>query len=346
MTATLQAVAIKAGVSVSTASRCLSGAPNVAKTTQARVRAAAASLNYQHNPLVNQVMRATRLGLTHQHLGMLAYVTPCEDAQEWKNTPTLSQDWQAACARAASLGFGVMDFSLHAPGMTEKRLGEILRARGISGILLAAFPNEPFEISLPWKDFAVVLVGHVIHAPRLDCVVSDHTEAIITAARVLAQRGYHRIGLAIELYQDHITDRRWTLGHAALSVLVKGLAPIPPLVPEKIEAENFLSWVTKNQIDCVVTLSTFRNRPNEMEKWLATRAGGKQPAVGLVSLDVTPVHPDWAGIDQHSAEIGKAAVDLLLGKLRASEKGIPEVPRTLQVHGQWREGRTVKSVPL
>ncbi len=140
-----------------------------------RVRAAAESLKYHYNPLVNQVMRATRLGLTQQHLGMLAYVTPCEDAQEWKTTPTLSQNWQAACTRAESLGFGVADFPLHAPGMTEKRLGEILQARGISGILLAAFPNEPFAISLPWNNFAVVLVGHDIHQPRLDCVVSDHT---------------------------------------------------------------------------------------------------------------------------------------------------------------------------
>jgi DNA-binding LacI/PurR family transcriptional regulator len=346
MMATLQAVAVKAGVSVSTASRCLSGAPNVAKATQARVREAAENLKYHYNPLVNQVMRATRLGLTQQHLGMLAYVTPCEDAQEWKTTPTLSQNWQAACTRAESLGFGVADFPLHAPGMTERRLGEILQARGISGILLAAFPNEPFEISLPWNNFAVVLVGHDIHQPRLDCVVSDHTEAIITSARVLAQRGYRRIGLAIESYQDHITDQRWTLGHAGLSVMVKGLVDIPPLLPERINKENFLSWVEKNRIDCVLTLSTFRNQPNEMEKWLATRPATKRPHVGLVSLDVTTVHPDWAGIEQHSAEIGKAAVDLLLGKLRASEKGIPTVPRTLQVHGQWHEGRTVRSVPL
>lgn len=345
MTATLQTVAAKAGVSIATASRCLSGAASVAKGTQARVRAAAESLEYHYNPLVNQVMRATRLGLTQQHLGMLAYVTPCEEAQEWRTTPTLCQNWQAACARAASLGFGVADFSLHAPGMTEKRLRDILRTRGISGILLAAFPNEPFEISLPWSNFAVVLVGHVIHAPRLDCVVSDHTEALVTAARVLAQRGYRRIGLAIELYQDHITDQRWTLGNAALSVLVKDLAPIPPLIPERIEEEKFLSWVDQNQIDCVLTLSTFRNQPNEMEKWLM-RPSSKRRHVGLVSLDVTAVHPDWAGIEQNSDEIGKAAVDLLLGKLRASEKGIPTVPRTLQVHGQWREGRTVRRVSL
>jgi DNA-binding LacI/PurR family transcriptional regulator len=78
-----------------------------------------------------------------------------------------------------------------------------------------------------------------------------------------------------------------------------------------------------------------------MEKWLS-RPGKKRSHVGLVSLDVTAIHPDWAGIEQHSDEIGKAAVDLLLGKLRASEKGIPAVPRTLQVHGQWREGRTVR----
>lgn len=345
MTATLQTVAARAGVSVSTASRCLSGAQNVAKETQARVRAAAESLNYHYNPLVNQVMRATRLGLTQQHLGMLAYITPCEDANEWRTTPTLVQNWQAACTRAASLGFGVADFPLHAPGMTEKRLSEILQARGISGILLAAFPNEPFEISLPWHNFAVVLVGHDIHQPRLDCVVSDHTEALVTSARVLAQRGYRRVGLAIELYQDHITDRRWSLGYAGLSVLVQGLASIPPLVPERIGKENFISWVEKNRVDCVLTLSTFRNCPNEMEKWLA-RPGSKRAHVGLISLDVTAVHPDWAGIEQHSAEIGKAAVDLLLGKLRASEKGIPIVPRTLQVHGQWHEGRTVRSAPV
>ena len=343
MMATLHAVATKAGVSVSTASRCLSGAPNVAKGTQARVRAAAESLQYHHNPLVNQVMRATRLGLTHQHLGMLAYVTPCEDAQEWKSIPTLTQNWQAACARAASLGFGVADFLLHAPGMTEKRLGEILQARGISGILFAAFPSEPFKFSLPWQDFAVVLVGHSIPSPRLDCVVSDHTEAMGTAARTLAQRGYRRVGLAIELYQDHITDQRWTLGYAGLSVLVKELADIPALVPERIDEDNFLAWVEKYRVDCVMTLSTFRNCPNEMEKWLARRPSAKRH-VGLVTLDVTTVHADWAGIEQHSDEIGKGAVDLLLGKLRASEKGIPPVPRTLQVHGQWREGRTVSGV--
>jgi len=123
---------------------------------------------------------------------------------------------------------------------------------------------------------------------------------------------------------------------------VKGLADIPALVPERIDEENFLAWVEKHRVDCVVTLSTFRNRPNEMEKWLAGRSSTKRH-VGLVSLDVTTVHADWAGIEQHSNEIGKAAVDLLLGKLRASEKGIPQVPRTLQVHGQWREGRTVRS---
>src|SRR5690606_19551564 len=75
-TPTLHAVARQAGVSVSTASRCLSGAAKVAKSTQLRVLAAATATGYQHNALVGQVMRATRRGVPHHHLGTIAFVTP------------------------------------------------------------------------------------------------------------------------------------------------------------------------------------------------------------------------------------------------------------------------------
>jgi LacI family transcriptional regulator len=61
-----------------------------------------------------------------------------------------------------------------------------------------------------------------------------------------------------------------------------------------------------------------------------------------VSLDVTRVHADWSGVQQHSEEIGRAAVDLLFSKLQAGERGIPQLPRTLQVHGHWHDGQTLR----
>jgi len=337
-TPTLHAVARLAGVSVSTASRCLSGAAKVAKSTERRILAAAKEAGYHHNTLVGQVMRATRLGAAHNHLGTIAFVTPVADAEEWRATPTLARNWEAARARAESFGFSISEFTLASDGMTGRRLGEILTARGINGVLLAAFPTDPHRISMPWDDFAFVQVGHRLKVPRLDCVVSDHTEAVSMAARVIARHGCKRIGLAIEKYQDEITDGRWALGYAGLRASLPQLAEIPPLLPAQMSEDAFLAWIDQHKVDCVLTLSTFRNAPNHMDTWLAGRE------VGLVSLDVTSVHPDWSGVEQHSDEIGRAAVDLLFSKLQAGERGIPRLPRTLQVHGHWRDGKTLKRV--
>ena len=284
-TPTLHAVARKAGVSVSTASRCMSGATKVAKSTQLRVLAAASETGYQHNTLVGQVMSATRRGVAQHHLGTIAFVTPVADTHEWLATPTLCRNWEAARERAESFGFGITEFTLSARGMTGRRLGEIFTARGISGVLLAAFPTEPHEISLPWDDFAFVQVGHCIKSPRLDCVVSDHTEAITMAARTVVARGSRRIGLAIEKYQDEITDGRWSLGYAGLRASMPELADIPPLLPLHLTPDLFLKWVNDHAVDCVLTLSTFRNEPNHMEDWLV-KLGRRVPVdVGLVSLD-------------------------------------------------------------
>jgi len=93
---TLQAVARKAGVSISTASRCLSGATKMANSTQLRVSAAATAVGYKHNSLVGQVMRATRRGEAQNHLGTIAFVTPVADSHEWRATPTLQSNWEAA----------------------------------------------------------------------------------------------------------------------------------------------------------------------------------------------------------------------------------------------------------
>lgn len=341
--ATLQAVATRSGVSVSTASRCLSGAEHVAKETQLRVLSAAQELGYHYNPHVSAVMRLTRRGLTQNYVGTIAYITSYDGSLVWRDTPTLCRHWASARARAEFHGFKIAEFALSTTGLTGRRLGEIFAARGIAGLLAAAFSKEPFDITFPWDDFAAVLVGHTMYSPHIDSVVSDHTDSIIQASRVAAARGYRRIGLAIEKYQDEITNRRWSIGYAALSTVIPGLEPIPALIPEKLTETEWLAWVAQNRVDCVLTLSTFRNVPNPMQEWFETSGRRVPDDLGLISLDLTSVHPDWAGIDQTSDQIGEAAVDLLLSKLRSGDRGVPEIPRTLQVQGQWRDGRTCRS---
>jgi LacI family transcriptional regulator len=80
-----------------------------------------------------------------------------------------------------------------------------------------------------------------------------------------------------------------------------------------------------------------------MREWLAEDGRECPRDIGLVSLDVTEATASWAGLDQNSDEIGKAAVDLVLSKVRAGERGIPKVRRSLLVHCHWREGATVRA---
>jgi LacI family transcriptional regulator len=101
--------------------------------------------------------------------------------------------------------------------------------------------------------------------------------------------------------------------------------------------------VRQHRVDCVLTLSTFRNVPNRMGEWLAEAGVNCPRDVGLVSLDVTNATASWAGIDQNSDEIGRAAVDMVLSKVRAGERGIPKVRRSLLVHCCWQEGNTVRA---
>ncbi|HET7534954.1 MAG TPA: LacI family DNA-binding transcriptional regulator [Candidatus Didemnitutus sp.] len=340
---TLQDVAARAGVSISTVSRSLTGAVSISKDTQARVMSAVEELGYRYNPLLGEVMRSSRRSATNHYLGTLAYITPYDDVQEWRATPTLCRHWSAARDQAALFGFGMTEFALTSHGMTARRLGEILRTRGIAGILLAAFPKDPFELVLPWEHFATVPVGHMVQNPELDCVVSDHTQAVLLAGRVLAARGYRRIGLAIESYQNSITNHGWANGYAAMPAENSALAAIPPFLPEKISAGGFVHWVREHRVDCVLTLSTFRNQPNLMREWLAEAGMSCPRDIGLVSLDVTTATASWAGIDQNSDEIGRAAVDMVLSKIRAGERGIPKVRRSLLVHCHWREGNTVRA---
>jgi LacI family transcriptional regulator len=340
---TLQDVAAKAGVSVSTASRSLTGAVAISKITRARVLSAAEELGYRYNPLLGEVMRSTRRGAPNHYLGTLAYLTPFDDVEEWRATQTLCRHWSAARDQAALFGFGMSEFALTSHGMTARRLGEILRARGITGILLAAFPKDPFELVLPWEHFATVPVGHMVQTPQLDCVVSDHTQAVLLAGRVLAARGYRRIGLAIERYQNSITNHGWANGYAALPAENPALAEVPPFLPEEITARPFIEWLTNHRVDCVLTLSTFRNAPNRMQEWLSAAGVDCPHTVGLVSLDVTSATASWAGIDQNSDEIGRAAVDMVLSKIRTGERGIPKVRRSVLVHCQWREGNTIRA---
>jgi hypothetical protein len=48
-----------------------------------------------------------------------------------------------------------------------------------------------------------------------------------------------------------------------------------------------------------------------------------------------------AGIDQHSEEVGAAAVQMLISQINHHQTGIPKVPRELLIAGCWVNGHSL-----
>jgi len=72
---------------------------------------------------------------------------------------------------------------------TGRRLGEILTARGISGVLLAAFPVEPHEITLPWDDFAMGWFGRSRGQQAIPPVLVDPFQELVGSSSRGQKRG-------------------------------------------------------------------------------------------------------------------------------------------------------------
>src|SRR6187402_3291661 len=134
-------VAALLGVHPTTVSLALRGHPSIPETTQLRVRRAAEKLGYRPNPLVSALMshrRAPHLAFRHT---TLAFVTSSFPPDEWRKSQTLRDLLGGASERARVRGYKVEEFALFADRMTPPRFNQVLRSRGILGLIIAPLRN-------------------------------------------------------------------------------------------------------------------------------------------------------------------------------------------------------------
>ena len=107
----LRTLADNCGLSASTASRALSGHPNVRLEVRKKVQAEARRLGYARNHLVGAVMAHVRAARTQRFLGSLALVhVPSSEQPQPRPMQQVMID--SARTRATELGFKLDLFSL------------------------------------------------------------------------------------------------------------------------------------------------------------------------------------------------------------------------------------------
>lgn len=335
-TTTLATIAAAAGCSVSTVSRALRDSPALPARTIGRIKRLARRLNYQTNPLVTEVMRHLRGGHLAASRGTVAYLVFGGTRNEWRQHLTFVGFFEGAQVRARELGFSLEEFWADDPAMSPARLSQILRARGITGVLVGPSPGLPAAPRLDWGDFAPVKVGVPFLDLPLPCAVSNHYRGMLRVIDRLNALGYRRLGLVLQEHQNIKTSALWL---APLAYHEQHLRPgdrVAPLVMKRWREADFARWFRTHRPEVVIGLRS------ELITWLV-HLGKQVPAdVGFVHLDRCTEPGNYAGIDQKPREVGAAAVDMVVNRLLANERNLQPAPRQLLVEGVWVHGPTVR----
>jgi len=220
---------------------------------------------------------------------------------------------------------------------TGAQLQRVLVNRGIEGVVMLPLriPSD-FTDFLDWSRFSVVSTTPSVVSPHFHSVTPNHFDNMLLVCRSLRDEGFRRIGLALSSDFDRRVKHRWT-GGLAWQNLFGGTEPVPPLITSspgpEIEPARFAHWLRKEKPDAVIA-----DAPNRA---ILSEEIGALPRKRRPKL-VTMGWPDPlydAGLDQRPEHLGSCAIDVLAGMLLRGEKGIPEIPNTTMIAGQWMSGK-------
>jgi DNA-binding LacI/PurR family transcriptional regulator len=210
MNATIKDVAERAGVSIATTSRALTGHPNVSARAREQVLAAAAALGYQPDQIARS-MRRRRTNLIGLIVSTIENVFFTEVARAAEQT-------------AHRHGYNLIVCNTEESPQQEHTYLSLLDRQLVAGVILAPAPGHgehlrPFiENHLP-----IVLINrHFAHLP-LPSITSDDTDVSRQCVSQLIAEGRTRIGAIIGLNgisttQERLEGYRWALRDAGLSL--------------------------------------------------------------------------------------------------------------------------------
>ncbi len=327
---TMRTVAERLGVSVMTVSRALRNAPNVAPETRGRVLEEAQRLNFQPDPALGVLNAYRHQKRSRQSHEQIAFVTDFPQPNAWKRVTTFVRYYEGARRKAEQLGYRLEPFWLGDPELTARRSSQILRDRGVRGILVGPLSKGNSEIALEWNWFSAVALGRSLATPKLTTVSTNHFQALTTAWENLRARGYKRIGFSITQYEDERTQGG--LRAAYLLSQTRHDGPILPLhLCAQFSAAEMAKWAQAHRPQ--VLMSSEQNHHDQLPAKLRAR-------IGFVHLNIDPA-AKGVGIDQGHDLVGEQAAALLHLKLLQRQTGVLMRRELFMVDGTWRDGSIV-----
>lgn len=251
----MRTIAQQAGVSHVTVSLALRNDPRLPLETRQRIQAIAHELGYRPNPLVHALMAQVRTAKPVTRTTTLAFVTAFPTRDGWRKASHIFREYyEGAVERAQQSGYQIEEVWAKEPGMTGRRLTQVLLARNIRGLIIGPVPTARGHLSLDWSQFAAAALGYSMTRPDLHRAAANHYLGMTLALRKLRRLGHRRVGFAIP---DSSEERVNRANLAAVLTYQRTQRPanrVPPLLMRgDWDEKAFRTWVCRYRPDAVIS---------------------------------------------------------------------------------------------
>ncbi len=332
----MQTIASQVGVSKATVSRALRNLPGLSEPVRSRILDTARKLGYVKHPLISAMMSDVRFKKTSTFSPVVAllHCMPWEKAENLHLNIKLLRD--KAKEHASNLGYSVEEFYLNEPGMTPKRMLDIIKARGIRGIIFEHFFESDVRLEIDLSEFASVAIGFTLKSPNLHRVVVDQYNGLLLAIEKLKSLGYKRMGVVIPGLNETFTNFK---REAALHVAHQATPQsdrVPMLIYSvDVDEKTLRNWLQDHEPDVILSIH------NEIPTRIKALGFRIPEDIGFVHLGWHKSYMDWAGIAPNWDQVGIAATNQVVDQLNRNEFGVPEKPLTTLIEGTWMDGPSI-----
>ncbi len=333
---TLRDIARKAGCHYSTVSLALRGHPRISAETRTRVKHAAEALHYRPDAMLAALTAYRVKRRPAVERPAIAWLVNHSRRKGWTVSACNVEYWRGASERAEERGYRLEEFWLAEPGMTGRRMSQILRTRGIQGLLLP--PQETLcAVELEWEEFSAVAFGYTLLHPRLHLVSNHEYRTMGSLFAELQRRGYRQVGLVDLRVHDERVDHNWLAAYLIEQHRLAPERPLPPLIMDRWDEAEFLGWMRRHRPASIVT---------KLPEVLAClrAAGYRVPEdVGVAFHSLDEGARGVSGMRKNARQLGVMALDQVVDMLHRHERGLPDLPQLFMVEGSWVEGGTLKT---
>ncbi len=337
----LRQLARLAKLSPAAVSLALRDSAKISTATKQRVRRLAKRTGYQPDARLIEMMRHLRKPRTVREAACLGVISLYDRARPWEQSLHLSRIYDGMAARAAELGYRLEPLWLRAPGMTYRRIRDILDARGIQGILCFGSQNMDESWPAELNHYAVVTQGLSIKTP-LHRVVSHVYSDMWRMLDRLHALGYRRPGLVIGRYEEMRSAHAYLSVYLGWCHLMLGTpAAVPVLQLDRMEEVPVAAWLKQHRPDVLIFVHHYDVLP-EFAAILRRQQSLVPRELGVAVISQNLAGTDFSGLQENQRLIGMWSVDLLASCILHRDFGIPAHPRIEMVEREWVEGRTLR----